>query len=71
MASMASLVNLGSVCPCACGCYDGSFLLVQRASFSRNVQSISRVWVGKRRRYPYVDILSPLIVLLTKHFFIP
>ncbi|GAA0187411.1 translation initiation factor [Lithospermum erythrorhizon] len=51
MASMASLVNLGSVCPCASGCYDGSFSLVQRVSFSRNVQCISRVWVGKRRRY--------------------
>lgn len=51
MASMASLVNLGSVCACASGYYDGSFSLVQGVSFSRNVQCIRRVWVGKRRRY--------------------
>lgn len=48
---MASLVNLGSVCGCSSGQFEGSFSLVRRVSFSKKFGSINRIWVGKRWRY--------------------
>lgn len=51
MASMASLVNLGSACTCSSGQFEGSFSLVRRVSFPKNYRSFRKVWVGKRCRY--------------------
>ncbi|KAM7498501.1 hypothetical protein LguiA_022915 [Lonicera macranthoides] len=51
MASMASLVSLGSACTCSSGQFEGSFSLVRRVTFPKNYRSFRKVWVGKRCRY--------------------
>ncbi|KAI3457575.1 hypothetical protein Pfo_014238 [Paulownia fortunei] len=51
MASLASLVNLGSVNMISLGNFDGSVCLVRRVSFHRNGSSSRRFWSGKRWRY--------------------
>lgn len=58
MASIASLVNLGSVCTCSSGQFEGSFSLVRTVSFCRNFRSFRRVWVGKRWSYVSVCRIS-------------
>nr|GMC74763.1 translation initiation factor IF-2, chloroplastic [Ipomoea batatas] len=54
MASMTSLVNLGSVCSCSSGQFEGSSGLVGSISFAKNFRSFRRIWVGKR--WPYVSV---------------
>lgn len=48
MASMASLVSLGSGCTCSSVQFEGSLSFVRRVSFSKNFRN---AWVGKRWRY--------------------
>ncbi|XP_052178129.1 translation initiation factor IF-2, chloroplastic [Diospyros lotus] len=51
MASMASLVSLGSASSSSSAQFEGSLSLVQRVSFCRNVRSFRKIWLGKRWRY--------------------
>ncbi|KAK6134444.1 hypothetical protein DH2020_031823 [Rehmannia glutinosa] len=51
MASLASMVNLGSVNMISLGNFDGSVCLVRRVSLPRNRSSSRRFWSGNRRRY--------------------
>uniref|UniRef100_A0A5B7ACD6 Translation initiation factor IF-2, chloroplastic n=1 Tax=Davidia involucrata TaxID=16924 RepID=A0A5B7ACD6_DAVIN len=51
MASMASLVSLGSVTASSSGHLEGSLSLVRRVSLSRNARSLRKIWAGKRWRY--------------------
>ncbi|KAL6999778.1 hypothetical protein U1Q18_000934 [Sarracenia purpurea var. burkii] len=51
MASLASLVSLGSTSSSSSGHFEGSLSLIQRVSLSRNVHSFRKIWVGKRWRY--------------------
>ncbi|KAK4484630.1 hypothetical protein RD792_007219 [Penstemon davidsonii] len=58
MASLASLVNLGSLNMTSFGNVDGSVCLVRRVSFHKNVSSFRRFWSDKRWRYVGVCRLS-------------
>ncbi|KAK2968702.1 hypothetical protein RJ640_005889 [Escallonia rubra] len=55
MASMASLVSLGSACPCSSGQFEGCLSLVRNVSLSRNFLTFRKVCVGNRR-WRYVSI---------------
>ncbi|CAH9104310.1 unnamed protein product [Cuscuta epithymum] len=51
MSTMTSLVNLGSVCRCSSGQYEGPSSLAGSISFAKNFRSFRRIWVGKQWRY--------------------